>query len=68
MKLNQNKCHLLVSGCKHENEWIQIRDQITWETDKQKLQGFQIEDWILSVSIMQKKDYQISWKLNKEEF
>ena len=44
MKLNQNKSHLLVSGCKHENEWIQIRDQITWETDKQKLQDFQIED------------------------
>ena len=29
-KLNQGKCHLLVSGYKHENVWAQIRDQIIW--------------------------------------
>ena len=27
MKLNQDKCHLLVSGYKHENVWAQIGDE-----------------------------------------
>ena len=36
MKLNQDKCHLLVSGYKHENVWGQIEDEIIWESNKQK--------------------------------
>ena len=43
MKLNQDKCHLLVSGYKHKNLWTQIRDEIIWESNKQKLLGFQID-------------------------
>ena len=42
MKLNQDKCHLLISGYKHENIWTQIGDEIIWENNKQKLLGLQI--------------------------
>ena len=28
MKLDQDKCHLLVGGYKHENVWAQIGDEI----------------------------------------
>ena len=43
MKLNQDKCHLLVSGYKHENVWAQIGDENIWESNKQKLLGLQID-------------------------
>ena len=37
MKLNKDKCHLLVSGYKHENVWAQTGDEKIWESNKQKL-------------------------------
>ena len=43
MKLNQDKCHLLVSGYKHENVWAQIGDEIIWESNKHTLLGLQID-------------------------
>ena len=43
MELNQDKCHLLVSGYKHENVWAQTGDEIIWESNKQKLLGLQID-------------------------
>ena len=43
MKLNQDKCHLLVSGYKHENVYAQIRDEIIWEGNKQKWLGLLID-------------------------
>ena len=43
MKLNQDKCHQLVSGYKHENVWAQIGDEKIWESNKQKLLGLQID-------------------------
>ena len=43
MKLNQDKCHLLVYGYKHENVWAQIADIIIWESNKQILLGLQID-------------------------
>ena len=36
MKLNQDKCHLLVSRYKHENVWAQTGDEIVWGSNKQK--------------------------------
>ena len=42
MKLNQNKYRLLVSGCTHENVWVQIGDEIIWKSNKQKLQASKI--------------------------
>ena len=37
MKLNQGKCHLLVSGYKHENIWVRIREVKIWESSKTKI-------------------------------
>ena len=34
MELNQDKCHLLVSGYKLENVWAQIGDEIIWKSNK----------------------------------
>ena len=39
MKLNQGKCHLLVSGYKNENVWAYIGNEKIWESNKQKLLG-----------------------------
>ena len=43
MKLNRDKCYLLVSVYKHEIVWDQIGDEITWESNEQKLLGLQID-------------------------
>ena len=37
MKLNQDKCHLLVSGCKNGNVWANRGNEKNWESNKQKL-------------------------------
>ena len=43
MKLNQDKCHLLVSGYKNENVWADIGNEKIWESNKQKLLGLDID-------------------------
>ena len=43
MKLNQDKCHLLVSGYKNENAFAHRANAKNWESNKQKLQGLHIE-------------------------
>ena len=43
MKLNQNKCHLLVSGFKYENVQAKIGKAKIWESKKQKLLGVEID-------------------------
>ena len=43
MKLNQDKCHLLVSGFKYENVWAKIGKTKIWESKKQKLLGAEID-------------------------
>ena len=43
MKLNQGKCHLLVSGHKHETVWVKIGETKIWESNKQKLLGVVID-------------------------
>ena len=42
MKLNKDKCHLLVSGHKYENVWVKMGDEKIWESAKQKLLGMEI--------------------------
>ena len=42
MKLNKDKCHLLVSGHKYEDVWVKMGDEKIWETAKQKLLGMEI--------------------------
>ena len=43
MKLNQEKCHLLVSGNKFENIWAEIGHAKIWKSPKQKLLGVVID-------------------------
>ena len=43
MKLNQEKCHLLISGHKHELLWENIGRSKVWENEKQKLHGTVID-------------------------
>ena len=43
MKLNQDKCHLLVSGHKHETVWANISETKIWESNEQKLLGVVID-------------------------
>ena len=43
MKLNQDQCHLLVSGHKHETVWAKISKRKIWESNKQKLLGVIID-------------------------
>ena len=42
MKLNQDKCHLLASGYKHENIGMNCEVKL-WESSKQKLLGVVID-------------------------
>ena len=42
MKLNKDKCHLLVSWHKYENVWVKMGDETIWESAKQKLLGMEI--------------------------
>ena len=43
MKLNQDKCHLLVSGYKNENVSARIGNEKIWESNKEKLLGLDID-------------------------
>ena len=42
MKLNQDKCHLLVFGYENENVCANIGNEKIWESNKQKLLGLDI--------------------------
>ena len=43
MKLNNDKCNLLVSRYKNENVWANIGKGKIWESNKQKLLGLDID-------------------------
>ena len=43
MKLNQDKCHLLVFGYKNENVLANLGNKKIWESNKQKLLGLDID-------------------------
>ena len=43
MKLNQDKCHLLVFGYKNENVLANLGNEKIWESNKQKLLGLDID-------------------------
>ena len=58
-KLNQEKCHLLVSGYKRENIWARIGQTKIWESRKQKVLGVEIDsnlNFDLYVSSLCKKE------------
>ena len=37
MKLNTDKCHLLMAGNKHEHIWVKLGDKKIWENNTVKL-------------------------------
>ena len=39
MKLNTDKCHLIVSGYKHEQVWAHVDGDKIWESDDVKIRG-----------------------------
>ena len=43
MKLNEDKCHLLISGHKFEHVWAMIGNARIWESQHQKLLGVTID-------------------------
>ena len=43
MKLNTDKCHLIISGNKHESLWANIGIDKIWESDNVKLLGVNID-------------------------
>ena len=44
MKMNSGKCHLFVSGNKHEHMWAKIGDDQIWESRTVKLLGITIDN------------------------
>ena len=42
MKLNKDKCQLLVLGHKYENVWVKMGDEKNWKSAKQKVLGIEI--------------------------
>ena len=43
IKLNQDKCHLIVSGHKYENVFASVGQSVIWETENKKLLGIIID-------------------------
>ena len=43
MKLNTDKCHLIVSGYKYEQVWAKIGKDLIWESNDVKLLGITID-------------------------
>ena len=43
MKLNQDKCHLMVPGCKFENVFAKIGERKIWKSSKKKLLGLELD-------------------------
>ena len=60
MKLNKDKCHLLVAGHKYKNVWVKIGVEKIWESAKQKLLGIEI------VRNLNFDDHMISLKKREE--
>ena len=43
MKLNEDKCHLLISGFKYQLDWAQIGESRIWESQNEKLLGISFD-------------------------
>jgi len=44
MKLNTEKCHLIVSGHRYEEQWVKIGEDKIWEEKSVKLLGVAIDN------------------------
>ena len=43
MKLNEDRCHLLVAGHRYESLWAKIGESRIWESENEKLLGLTID-------------------------
>ena len=43
MKLNNDKCHFILAGNKHEHLWVNVGDSKIWETASEKILGETID-------------------------
>ena len=43
MKLNQDKCHFLISGNTPEHLWVKVGEHKLWESYQEKLLGLTID-------------------------
>ena len=43
MKLNEEKCHYIISGHKYEHTWVKLNNEKCWECDNVKLLGIDID-------------------------
>ena len=43
MKLNEEKCHFIISGHKYEHSWVKINENMIWESSNVKLLGVNID-------------------------
>ena len=43
MKLNEGKCHFLISGNINEHLWVKVGDALIWESSEEKLLGITID-------------------------
>ena len=43
MKLNQGKCHFLISGTKYEQLWVKVGQNQIWESPTEKILGINID-------------------------
>ena len=43
MKLNEDKCHLIVSGYTPEFLWAKVGEEMIWESKSEKLLGLTID-------------------------
>ena len=43
MKLNEDKCHFLISGNTYEHLLVKVGDVLIWESSKEKLPGVTID-------------------------
>ena len=53
MKLNQSKCHFLISTNSPEHLWIQVGEQIIWESLYKKLLGVTIDKELKFIQYVQ---------------
>ena len=44
MKLNSNKCHLLLAGHKYEHMRANVGESVIWESKKEKVLGLIIDN------------------------
>ena len=47
MKVNKEKCQLLISGHKYENVRVKTGDEKIWESEKQKLLRIEMEEMLI---------------------